>query len=457
MELKQISAALANPADSPAPSRFDVIRALLLGFLVAACAYRVWLVFRSNPFGQVWSDMARHWAEGTRPLDATPMSAVDPIGYQLYLGVLGKLSAGSPTLIAYWTSLLSLAGPWLWYRFMRELLPSRNAALAGWLLLAALPSWSAIYSYFMQETLMLPLLGAALWATWRARRKGDSASFIVAVGAWLLAGLTRGICLPLGAVAMGWLWLAQDRRFEKAALSLALLAAVLVPLAGRSWSIARLLSPHGSGQVAYLYLLGGSRSLWIDFTRSGGKERWTYGFVSPSISHPPLAPLSRWTGPRRGELRFPIDLDAGARDWQAAKASLPPWGGWRALELTGESLVHLFFGPSWPDTDIEGNLHRDIGTLNYWMRWLWAPLALVCAVLITLQWQRQRERLLPALLLTWIVVQGLVPLSLNEGRYRKPFEGLLIVQALVLAGGTRTWPASSKRSYSGETRWHTPR
>jgi hypothetical protein len=31
-------------------------------------------------------------------------------------------------------------------------------------------------------------------------------------------------------------------------------------------------------------------------------------------------------------------------------------------------------------------------------------------------------------------VQGLVPLSVNEGRYRKPFECLLLAQCLVLAG-----------------------
>ena len=120
---------------------------------------------------------------------------------RLYIGALGKLTLKYAVLVAYFTSLLSLVGPWLWYRFLRELVRDRDLALAGGVVLAALPSWSAIYSYFMQETLMLPLLGAALWATWRARRKGDVAGFVVAVGAWLAAGLTRGICLPLGAVA----------------------------------------------------------------------------------------------------------------------------------------------------------------------------------------------------------------------------------------------------------------
>ena len=71
------------------------------------------------------------------------------------------------------------------------------------------------------------------------------------------------------------------------------------------------------------------------------------------------------------------------------------------------------------------------------MRWLWAPLAALCLVVTLWRWRVERERLLPALLLTWFIVQGLFPLAVNEGRYRKPFEGLLIVQCLLLAAGPR--------------------
>ena len=78
-----------------------------------------------------------------------------------------------------------------------------------------MPSWSALYSYFMQETLMIPLLGAALWATWRARRKGGVAPFVVAVLLWLLAGLTRGICLPLGLVALALVWWQQGDKLRR--------------------------------------------------------------------------------------------------------------------------------------------------------------------------------------------------------------------------------------------------
>jgi hypothetical protein len=414
-----------------------LLRAGLYTFILAASAYRVWLVVRYNPAAQIWSDMARHWQAGIRPLDAGPMSLIDPVGYQLYLAAMAKLTLGSPLLVAYWTALLSVTGPWLWYLFLRELLPGKNWALAGWAMLAALPSWAGIYSYFMQETLMLPLLGAALWATWRARRKGDSASFAIAVAAWLAAGLTRGICLPLGAVAMGTLWFQQDGKLAKSALAACLLAVVFAPLAGRSWSGAHLVSPHGIGGLAHLYLVAGTRSMAVDFTRSAGRERWHYEFVSPSMNHAPLAPWSNWPRPREGDTRFSIDLDKGAADWRAARDGLPAWQGERAVRLTAENLVHLFVGPSWPDADIEGKLRRDVGQWSYWMRWLWAPLTIACLAGLVLRWRRQRDWLLPALLGTWILVQGVLPLSLNEGRYRKPFEGLLIAQCLALVAGTR--------------------
>lgn len=423
-------------ADAAARRR-RLIRALLIVLLAAACAYRIWLIVRFNPLDQVWSDSARHWLEGTRPLDASPMAAIDPIVYQIYIGILGKLTLQSPVLVAYWTALLSLSGPWLWYRFLRELIVDRDWALAGWVAFAALPSWSAIYSYFMQETLMLPLLGAALWATWRCRRKGDTPSFVLATGLWLLAGLTRGICLPLAAVAMTWLWFTQGNKRARAAISLALVIGCLGPLAARSWSIARLISPHGIGQLAHIYQLAGTSSISFEFTRRQGSEHWVYEFISPSMSHPPFAPFSDWRGRRESNAHVVIDLDAGSRDWQAAKASLPPWSFARATRLTSENLAHLFFGPSWPDSDIEGNLRRDVGKVNYWMRWLWAPLTIACLVWTLLRWRREPERLLPTLLVVWFFVQGLFPLTVNEGRYRKPFEGLLIAQCLLLAAGGR--------------------
>jgi hypothetical protein len=429
---------LVGPA---VPRHLRIARSVALGLLVGACAYRIWLVFTFNPMDALSSDPGRHWTFGTRPLDTQPLAAIDPFGYHVYIAVLAKITAGSQILIAYWTALLSLAGPWLWYRFFRELLPSRDWALAGWLVLAALPSWSAIYSYFMQETLMLPLLGAALWATWRCRRKQDTGSFVVAAAVWMLAGLTRGICIPLAAVAMSWLWLVQEDKLRKAGYSMILLVAVLAPLAGRSWYMVRQISPHGVAAMNMLYAKSGAASFSIDFTRQGGAGHWPIRFMSPAVLRPPFEPLSDWDTRRLGHVHFEIDLDAGRRDWIAARDSLPPWTPASLATLTADNLILLFFSESWPDT----NRERQIGRANYWLRWIWAPLTLLCLIWAVAARARERERLLPALLLTWILFQGLVPLAVNEGRYRKPFEGLLVAQCLLLAS------ASAKRRNAGDS------
>jgi len=39
--------------------------------------------------------------------------------------------------------------------------------------------------------------------------------------------------------------------------------------------------------------------------------------------------------------------------------------------------------------------------------------------------------------LTFVIVQGLYPLAVAEGRYRKPFEGLPLAQRLILASRVR--------------------
>ena len=99
------------------------------------------------------------------------------------------------------------------------------------------------------------------------------------------------------------------------------------------------------------------------------------------------------------------------------------------------NLIHLFIDHSWPELEHYG---RPANQAARWMRWLWAPLAVYCLVATLWYWRRQRDHLLPALLLVWFLVQ--MHVAFNEGRYRKPAEGLFIAQALVLAAA-----ASSRR------------
>lgn len=393
---------------------------ILGGFL------RIWAVFTYNPVAHIWSDAERHWSQGMDSLRIDLMSQTDPIMYQLYIGLIAKLTLKIPELVAFYTSILSLLTPWLWYRFLRELQSSKAIALAGWAILSLLPSWVSIYSYFMQETLLLPLIGAALWATWRARRKSTTSAFLLMVAMWILAGLTRGIAIPLAAVCCLYLWVYQGDKFKRALCSTALLLVVLGPLAYRNYQAVGVFAPHGMGYLASLYALSGKREILLNTERRGAQ--WGHIFGSPSMGAKPFAPFSDWTTQRTGRFVVSVDFDEGKRDWEAAyeRVSRPLVDN---LWIIKENLIFLFFASSWPDN----NPSRVLDNANILMRWIWLPAACIMLLMTLVQWRRHRGYwLLPLLLLAWFVVQGLLPISVNEGRYRKPFEGLLVCQFLLL-------------------------
>lgn len=399
---------------------------LLYVLIAVGIGLRVWTVFTYNPVGHIWSDAQRHWEHGVDTLRVDLMSQSDPILYQLYVGLLAKLSLKIPFLVAFYTSCLSVITPWIWYKFLRETHSNKALALAGWAIIGLLPSWISIYSYFMQETLLLPLLGGALWATWRARRKATVASFLLMVFIWMLAGLTRGIAIPLAAVACTYLWVFQDQKIKKACCSIMLLVFILGPLTYRSYHTIGVFAPHGLGHIVSLYALSGKKEILLKTERRGA--RWTHVFGSPSMGVQPFAPLSDWQTQRAGTFVVNVDFDYGKRDWEASYSNLSG-SVFQNLWIIKENLIFLFFSPSWPD----GNPERVLDNVNMAMRWMWLPLAIaVFGAAVLLRRHHKGQWLLPMLLLAWFVVQGLMPIAVNEGRYRKPIEGLLICQALML-------------------------
>lgn len=402
------------------------IHRLLYVLIVVGAGIRIWAIFTYNPVAHIWSDAQRHWEQGIDTLRMDLMSQADPILYQIYVGLLAKLSLKVPVLIAFYTSCVSVLMPWVWYRFLRELQSSKTLALAGWAAISLLPSWISIYSYFMQETLLLPLLGAALWATWRARRKSTVGSFLLMVFIWVLAGLTRGVAIPLAAVACTYLWVFQDHKIKKACYSLIILTFILGPLTYRNYQAIGVFAPHGLGHVASLYSLSGKKEILLRTERQGA--RWTHGFGSPSMGAEPFSPFSDWQTQRSGTFVVNIDFDHGKRDWDAAYSALPD-SMLHYLWIVKENLIFLFFASSWPDN----NLERALDIVNVVMRWIWLPFAIAVFVgTVALRHQQKGQWLLPMLLLSWFLVQGLLPIAINEGRYRKPIEGLLICQALLL-------------------------
>ena len=417
------------------PAAGPWLRWVLYGLIAIGCGLRVYNVWIHNPLDHIWSDPQRYWDHAKEPLTPSPMSVFDPVVYQTWLGMVQKLTLGLPELIAIYATLLSLATPWCWYRFLREALASRTLALAGWAVLSILPTWIGIYSYFMSETLLLPLIGLSLWMTLRADRKRTVAAFLTMVALWMVTGLTRGIAIPLAAAAAGLVWLGYAQKIRTALLSVLLAGAVLLPLSFRSHHFVYLWAPYGNGWLTKIYAESGCREIELRFEREGAK--WSYGFTSPIVDEQPFAPLSDWKSGRTGTVNVFVDFTQGTRDWAASLAATAQHGAarWR---LHGENLAYLFFGQSWPDD----NQEYFMGRMANLSRWLWAPFFVALVGLGCWRWRDTLARpLLPAVILIWFLFQGWMLVAVNEGRYRKPLEGLLVAQALVFADRARRRPA----------------
>lgn len=407
--------------------QFSLTELILWNLIVLACAFRLWAVWTANPVDFIFSDPQRHWDHAKEPLMTAPMVLFDPPVFQTWMMAVQKFTLADRTLTFLYAGLLSISCVVVWTLFLHEAVKDRRWALAGAAVLAWLPSWIGIYSYFMQETLFLPLLGLALWATWRARRLSGTAPFVWMVVFWVAAGLTRGIAIPLAAVATLWVWWQGGDKLSRAWAGVGLLALVLLPLGLRSRAFIGTFSPHGDGQFNAIYAASGAKTVEINLNRDGAV--WYYIYQSPSVESRPLAPFSDWQDSREGRIALNVDLRGASEGWAAARAAYTPdWE--RRLELVGENLVFLAFGPSWPDNHAAFAVQQ-LGTQ---MRWIWVPLLVLVLLAAALFWRRgaREAALLLALLGTWLVFQGGILLAVNEGRYRKPAEGLLIALVVVI-------------------------
>jgi hypothetical protein len=286
----------------------------------------------------------------------------------------------------------------------------------------------------MTETLVLPLLGLSLWFTWRCQRKATLESFVWATIFWTATLLTKQSLVPVAVVAMAWLWINQAGKGRRAVIAILIAMAVLIPAGFRVQTIIGAWAPLGYGKLNQIYLDSGNESMELTMTRNGQKLG-PWFFTSPSMHTTPFAPFSQWESERYGTCRFNVDLDNGRGDWETVLKQQQPSFPAR-LEHQWENVIFLLWGTSWPDNN-PAHLWERLANLS---KWLWAPLLLIVWTGNGIRlWRTRKWNLLPALTISgWLFLCG-TPLGVAEGRYRKPFEGLLLANALWLgaAAGKR--------------------
>lgn len=406
-------------------NRSMVILLWLLILLGTCIRFRVAMEY--NPIHAIWSDPGRHWHYAQNTLLDEPMSAMDPIMYQIWLSVVVKLTLGDPFLVGVYAGLLSAITPWIWYRFLLEALPQKQIALLGWAIFIWLPSWIGIFSYFMNETLLLPMLGLALWSTWRSFKQKTLASFIWCSLAWIGTSLTRFIAAPLGFVSIIWILKKQTQKATKILILVLILVCCLTPPAYRSYKILKVWNPFGYAMENQIYMESGKKEIQFELFKSNKAFRYTYGFASPSMGEKPLEPLFDWQTSRSGVAKFTIDIDRGVLDWeQALKEN--KGGILLRLQMRLENLIFVLFGKAWPDCN-PAHFWENLAVQS---RWIWVILLLLVVSATSYYiYNKKSLPLLPTLLLLNFLIYIAAPFPL-EGRFRKPLEGLLIVNTLWL-------------------------
>jgi len=439
LELESIQeAALASPARGRArrtakePVGIGLSEWMLLMFLVGlGSVIRIAAAFQHNPLDIQTTDPGRWWFTATHLSTLQPIAAIDPFAYQLWLGILAGLSNNSPTAIAFHNAVLSVLTPWIWHRVIREVTGNADIALIGWALLSGLPSWISIFSYTMSETLFLPAMGLAIWLTIRFERTQSGRDCFWSALCWALASATRIFALPFAAVFLVWSIRKSSDKWIRAVQALAAFALLVAPLSLRAHALLHVWHPFGFPEMNQIYMESGKRTLRFDISRDRGSYHWSYEFGSPALYEEPLHPLSDWRSTRDGLVQFSIDEDHGAADWhRALETNRIPFR--QRLRLWAENYIFFNFAPSWPDNNPERLWDR----VAISMRWIWVPCGLV-VLLGNLCYRRELAAGAAGIFATVTTLAwALTPLlpAIMEGRYRKPIEGLLLVNLLVLIG-----------------------
>jgi hypothetical protein len=394
----------------------------------ALLLWRLLLPFFASPLEHLYSDPARHWANGARFLNPDLMGAGDPYFYQLWIYVIRTLSSDSAPVVLLCSGLLCMAMPYGWYRAFRELL-SRSQAFIGGIVMALVPGFFSIYGYFMNETLLLTLMGLAFWLTFRAWRKATVGAFALTSALWVCAIFTRPVVLPMAALCLGTLWIAQNKRLEKAVIGIVMLLMLAAPAGMHTKTKLGFFAPFGNTYLSEIYSHSGKKDIDLD---AGPVGHW--GFGSPSFYNPTFYPFSDWTTDRQGTVSIRIDVTRGRATWIEELKRIEGENTFGWTQRFKENLWYLIWGQSWPDND-PNSLG---GLLNTWTRWLWLPLMFYVAYSVFRRRYRGIEWLLPASALGMLIMLALQTTGIIEGRYRKPIDPVLVAAAIVCYCRART-------------------
>jgi hypothetical protein len=415
-----------------------VIQTVLLTAIILGNVWRFCWPFVHNPMDFLFSDAARHFDNAFRVGGEDLTSILNAPGYQIYLQTIVRIAYKDHTLIALTAGLLSVSNPYVWYRWMRELTRDKTISLLGWALITYLPSWSHIYGFFMDTTLLLPLTGAGLWLTWRAQRKGTWSACLLAACVCGAACCTKASAIPL--VVPPWFWLGYTMAPRVGKIEAAKMAAVCLIIVGCFYGLGPLKVFTRTGAVVLLpdglynklYFESGAHDIMVTswYTRDGGIFAQTNGWGSTSESYPPFHPFSEWKSSRKGRFAMTLDYTHG-RDYAVPiKMSVRD-----RLRFTFENIVFFFFQYQWPE---DGNWDAPFPlNLDTMVRFIWLPIFIF--MLFVMARAGKRQAFVNILFLIVSFVYMFQQTAVTEGRYKKLWDGFALLCVLNVVANSKRY------------------
>lgn len=415
-------------------TNFDVRRErfwrilLFLGVL-----FRAWnVMFFRNPMSLIFSDAGRHWDNAKHFLNPGPMGASNPYLYQLFLYVAQIVTHENKTGMGLVALGLSLLYPLFWYLLAKQLMRRRINALRFATVLMWLPTHVSMFSFFMNESLLFPLLGAAFWASAMAAKRRAWGWFVLASALWIMAALTRSVVLPIGGLTMLWVWWRQPRKVVTAVLAVALLSVGYYIPSKRAYPLLHRYTPFGDNATVSIYFYSAAHAYSINYIKRG-----TYIYASPSLYISPFEPFYEFKSARKGTFSYTVDADRQGED-ERATLSRVFWRNQSKLpRMIWENFIFITFGHSWPDAG-KGN---PAGEICLWERWIWLPLILVVFYRGIRYMSRNGPAFAPMIAILFTLSLYAAQVALMEGRYRKPIEPVLFLALFWLAEARKAAPA----------------
>ncbi len=384
--------------------------------------FRLLYPFFNSPLQHLFSDPQRHWENGAQFLHPNIMGSADPRLFQLWMFALRSLTHDQAPAILLGCGLLCAAMPYGWYRALRELQPRRRA-LIGALVIGLIPESIGLYGFFMNETLLITLLGFCFWLTLRSHRKGSIGAFALAALLWGCAALTRTVVLPMAVLCIAWLWLTQTQHLKRLLVGAGLACLLIVPAGLHGSAKLGFFAPFGNLYFNEIYNASGMHDISIDYGPDG-----IYEFGSPSFYSATFWPFSTWSTDRSGVIAVKIDLTQGRAPWISARDSVRKLRTFPVWRQRMEDFLHLLFGQVWPNSDPG----TPVGWLTVWMRWLLTPLILLVAWGLATRRYRGADYLLPLCALGTIALLLVQNEGVMEARFREPADAILVCAALLL-------------------------